>query len=149
VSGLCNQIWHDSKGVACTDYSVMAGCVLGGGTAVNAALWWKPNPVDCDYNFPAGWKSSDMSAATSRVFSRIPGTDHPSADRKIYLQQGYNFHSSALSADGWKNVVPNDVPGSKDMVLATLCICIPMARGVAQWLRTWSQPAPGRTSSSS
>jgi cellobiose dehydrogenase (acceptor) len=41
VPGLCNQIWHDSAGIACDDIDQMAGCVLGGGTAVNAALWWK------------------------------------------------------------------------------------------------------------
>jgi cellobiose dehydrogenase (acceptor) len=41
VPGLCNEIWHDSTGIACTDTDQMAGCVLGGGTAVNAGLWWK------------------------------------------------------------------------------------------------------------
>ena len=41
VPGLCNQIWHDSTGVACVDTDQMEGCVLGGGTAVNAGLWWK------------------------------------------------------------------------------------------------------------
>lgn len=41
VPGLCNQIWVDSDGVACLDTDQMAGCVLGGGTAVNAGLWWK------------------------------------------------------------------------------------------------------------
>lgn len=41
VPGLCNQIWVDSKGIACTDTDQMAGCVLGGGTAVNAGLWFK------------------------------------------------------------------------------------------------------------
>lgn len=41
VPGLCNQIWVDSNGVACGDTDQMAGCVLGGGTAVNAGLWWK------------------------------------------------------------------------------------------------------------
>ncbi len=41
VPGLCNQIWVDSNGIACTDTDQMAGCVLGGGTAVNAGLWWK------------------------------------------------------------------------------------------------------------
>lgn len=25
---------------ACTDIDQMAGCVLGGGTAVNSGLWW-------------------------------------------------------------------------------------------------------------
>jgi len=41
VPGLCNQIWKDSKGIACEDTDQMAGCVLGGGTAVNAGLWFK------------------------------------------------------------------------------------------------------------
>ena len=41
VPGLCNEIWVDSNGIACTDTDQMAGCVLGGGTAVNAGLWWK------------------------------------------------------------------------------------------------------------
>jgi len=41
VPGLCNQIWVDSVGIACTDTDQMAGCVLGGGTAVNAGLWFK------------------------------------------------------------------------------------------------------------
>ncbi|KAK3622679.1 hypothetical protein LTR56_022058 [Elasticomyces elasticus] len=33
VPGLDNEIWANSTGIACSDYSVMAGCVLGGGTA--------------------------------------------------------------------------------------------------------------------
>lgn len=45
VPGLCNQIWVDSAGVACKDTDQMAGCVLGGGTAVNAGLWWKVIPT--------------------------------------------------------------------------------------------------------
>ncbi len=77
VPGLCNQIWHDSIGVACTDTDQMAGCVLGGGTAVNSGLWWKPNPRDWDYNFPDGWKNADVANATERLFSRIPGVSQP------------------------------------------------------------------------
>jgi cellobiose dehydrogenase (acceptor) len=47
IPGECNGIWNGgSVGVACTDTDQMAGCVLGGGTAVNAGLWWKPNPSD-------------------------------------------------------------------------------------------------------
>lgn len=120
VPGLCNQIWVDSAGIACTGIDQMAGCVLGGGTAVNAALWWKPNTVDWDYNFPTGWKSSDMSSATSRVFSRIPGTDHPSMDGKLYLQQGYDVVSSALAAGGWKNLTAgaNASPNEKNRTFA-------------------------------
>lgn len=53
VPGLCNQIWVDSAGVACTDTDQMSGCVLGGGTAVNAGLWWRvSSPIS--YAVPTG-----------------------------------------------------------------------------------------------
>jgi hypothetical protein len=50
VPGECNRIWNggatNSPGcvdcaASCPDTDQMAGCVLGGGTAVNAGLWWK------------------------------------------------------------------------------------------------------------
>jgi hypothetical protein len=47
--------------------------VLGGGTAVNSALWWKPHPSDWDVNFPAGWKNDDMKSLVEKVWSWIPG----------------------------------------------------------------------------
>jgi len=114
VPGLCNQIWVDSAGVACTDIDQMAGCVLGGGAAVNAALWWKPVDADFDTNFPSGWKSSDIKPAIDRVFKRIPGTDTPSVDGKRYKQEGFNVLSGALGADGWKQVTANDQPNAKN-----------------------------------
>ncbi|KAI0409006.1 fungal cellulose binding domain-containing protein [Xylaria palmicola] len=118
VPGLCNEIWEDSAGISCTDTDQMAGCVLGGGTAINAGLWWKPYGLDWDYNFPAGWKSSDMAAATSRVFSRIPGTDTPSKDGKRYLQQGFDVLSGGLASSGWKSVTANSVPDQKNHTFA-------------------------------
>nr|ADT70775.1 cellobiose dehydrogenase [Hypoxylon haematostroma] len=114
VPGLCNEIWVNSAGVACTDTDQMAGCVLGGGTAVNAGLWWKPYNLDWDYNFPRGWKSRDMAAATRRVFSRIPGTDNPSMDGKRYLQQGFEILAGGLKAAGWTEVTANDAPNKKN-----------------------------------
>lgn len=51
VPGLCNEIWHDSAGIACRDTDQMAGCVLGGGTAINAALWWRVSE-DLAFDFP-------------------------------------------------------------------------------------------------
>ncbi|KAF2841371.1 carbohydrate-binding module family 1 protein [Patellaria atrata CBS 101060] len=114
VPGLCNQIWVDSAGIACSDIDQMAGCVLGGGTAVNAALWWKPPAIDWDYNFPAGWKAKDLAAAVSRTFQRIPGTDHPSKDGKLYYQEGFNVLSTALSRAGWKSVTANKQPDLKN-----------------------------------
>ncbi|OTB09082.1 carbohydrate-binding module family 1 protein [Hypoxylon sp. CI-4A] len=115
VPGLCNQIWVDSDGVACLDTDQMAGCVLGGGTAVNAGLWWKANPKDWDENFPAGWHNSDLKEATDRTFERIPGTTRPSQDGEIYMHQGLDVIASGLESAGWKNVpVPNDAPTEKN-----------------------------------
>ncbi|KAI2606095.1 uncharacterized protein GGS25DRAFT_373452 [Hypoxylon fragiforme] len=115
VPGLCNQIWVDSDGVACLDTDQMAGCVLGGGTAVNAGLWWKANPKDWDENFPDGWKNSDLKSATDRTFRRIPGTTRPSQDGELYMHQGFDVISSGLQKAGWKNIpIPNDAPTQKN-----------------------------------
>ncbi|KAK7188826.1 hypothetical protein DPSP01_007642 [Paraphaeosphaeria sporulosa] len=118
VPGLCNQIWVDSAGIACTDTDQMAGCVLGGGTAVNAALWWKPVAIDWDTNFPAGWKSADIKSSVDAVFKRIPGTDTPSSDGKRYKQEGFNVLATAFAADGWKQVTANSVPDQKNRVFS-------------------------------
>jgi cellobiose dehydrogenase (acceptor) len=115
VPGLCNQIWVDSAGVACTDTDQMAGCVLGGGTAVNAGLWWKAYPKDWDENFPEGWHNSDVQKATDRVFSRIPGTTRPSQDGELYMHQGVDVLSAALKHGGWQSVgEPNSNPTKKN-----------------------------------
>ncbi|KAK5164521.1 uncharacterized protein LTR77_009727 [Saxophila tyrrhenica] len=118
VPGLDNEIWADSTGIACNDVGVMAGCVLGGGTAVNAGLWWRANPADFDYNFPEGWKASDMEDAVARVFNRVPFTDHPSTDGIIYKPQGYNVVAGALAASGWKNVTADLVPEQKNFTFS-------------------------------
>ncbi|KAI2625839.1 hypothetical protein GGR54DRAFT_654226 [Hypoxylon sp. NC1633] len=115
VPGLCNQIWVDSDGVACKDTDQMAGCVLGGGTAVNAGLWWKANPKDWDENFPAGWHDADLRAAQDRTFQRIPGTTAPSQDGQVYMHQGFDVISNGLKNAGWKNVpIPNNAPTQKN-----------------------------------
>ncbi|KAI1506028.1 cellobiose dehydrogenase [Biscogniauxia marginata] len=115
VPGLANQIWHDPTGVICTDVDQMAGCVLGGGTAVNSGLWWKPHPADWDYTWPEGWKSGDVAPALERLFERIPGTTTPSTDGKLYLQQGFETLTSGLRASGWEFIVPNDHPDQKNL----------------------------------
>ncbi|KAL1839743.1 hypothetical protein VTJ49DRAFT_1209 [Mycothermus thermophilus] len=114
VPGLCNQIWVDSNGIACEDMDQMAGCVLGGGTAVNAGLWFKPYSLDWDYLFPSGWKARDVQQAISRVFSRIPGTDTPSQDGKRYYHEGFEVLASGLSSGGWSRVTANQAPDSKN-----------------------------------
>ena len=114
VPGLCNQIWHDSAGIACSDAPSMAGCVLGGGTAVNAGLWWKATPADFDTVFPPGWRSAEVEQAVTRVFQKIPGTYIPSMDGQTYLRQDFNQIVSALSAAGWSQVDANANPASKN-----------------------------------
>ncbi|KAH6849701.1 hypothetical protein B0I37DRAFT_94521 [Chaetomium sp. MPI-CAGE-AT-0009] len=114
VPGLCNQIWVDSKGIACEDTDQMAGCVLGGGTAVNAGLWFKPYSLDWDYIFPTGWKYRDVQAAVNRVLQRIPGTDAPSTDGKRYYQEGFNVLAGGLTTGGWSKVTANSAPDRKN-----------------------------------
>ncbi|KAK4448586.1 cellobiose dehydrogenase [Podospora aff. communis PSN243] len=118
VPGLCNQIWVDSAGIACTDMDQMAGCVLGGGTAVNAGLWFKPYALDWDYLFPTGWKYNDVRAAINRVFSRIPGSDAPSTDGRRYYQEGFNVLSTGLKNAGWTQVTANSSPDAKNRTVA-------------------------------
>ncbi|KAL2786733.1 hypothetical protein BJX66DRAFT_341861 [Aspergillus keveii] len=113
VPGLCNQIWVDSAGIACPDNDQMAGCVLGGGTAVNSGLWWKPYYKDFDEGFPEGWGYDALKGSVDKVFSRIPGTIHPSTDGFIYLQEGPSVLINGLLASGWKMSSFNDSPEEK------------------------------------
>lgn len=55
-----------------------------------------------------------MVAATNRVFSRIPGTNHPSLDGKLYLHSGYGIVAPGLANAGWSNVTANNVPDEKN-----------------------------------
>ncbi|KAM0723891.1 hypothetical protein Q7P37_000881 [Cladosporium fusiforme] len=114
VPGLSNEIWAHSDGIACTDYSVMAGCVLGGGTAVNAGLWWNPDPLDFDQTFPEGWKYADIEPAIRRAFDKIPYNERPSADGQLYKAQGYEIVAGALEAAGWQNVSAGAQPEEKN-----------------------------------
>lgn len=54
-----------------------------------------------------------MAGSVEKVFSRIPGTDHPSMDGQLYLQQGYDIIGGALLDAGWDNVTANEVPDQK------------------------------------
>lgn len=114
VPGLANEIWHNPTGVVCTDVDQMAGCVLGGGVAVNSGLWWKPHPDDWDHSWPEGWRSTDVVDASERLFERIPGTTHPSMDGRLYLQQGFEVLTGGLNASGWEYIVPNEHPDRKN-----------------------------------
>ncbi|KAJ4360241.1 uncharacterized protein N0V89_000801 [Didymosphaeria variabile] len=145
VPGLFNQIWADGNGVACEDTGVMAGCVLGGGVAVNSALWWKPHPGDWDRNFPDSWKATDMAKSTDKVFQRIPGTTVPSTDGKLYLQQGFDRVSKGLDAAGFKQLdKPNDYPDQKNFTYGHAAFFIEHAERHGP-LRTYLETASART----
>jgi cellobiose dehydrogenase (acceptor) len=59
-----------------------------------------------------------MQEATERVFSRIPGTDHPSMDGKLYVQSGFDIVRQGLASVNWTSVTANNVPGQKDRTYA-------------------------------
>ena len=113
VPGLDNEIWVDSNGIACPDIGEMAGCVLGGGTAINSGLWWHAPDVDWNDNFPTGWQASDMAPSVQKVFSRIPWNNNPSTDGVLYLPEGLDIVGGALNASGWTEVIANNVPNEK------------------------------------
>ncbi|CAI0652749.1 unnamed protein product [Colletotrichum noveboracense] len=119
VPGLCQRIWVDGKNVTCDDINEnTSGCVLGGGMAVNAVLWWKSPDIDWDRNYPEGWKAANMKAAADALFKRIPATDRPSMDGVLYAPEGYNVLSRALKAGGWNHVNPADNPNAKSQTFA-------------------------------
>lgn len=121
VPGLAQRIYSDGVNVNCTDVvgPLTAGCVLGGGMAVNAALWWRPPAAEWDENFGGvpGWSSADMAAPVERVFSRIPGTDRTSTDG-AFASPGYDggwaVVADALRAGNWSEVRANTDPDAKN-----------------------------------
>ncbi|KAF3903981.1 hypothetical protein AA313_de0201282 [Arthrobotrys entomopaga] len=117
IPGLCNEIWANSSGISCTDISggVMAGCVLGGGTAINSGLFWRPQPYDyAAPDWPAGWNYNDMLPYANTVFSRIPSTTTPSQDGMRYGQDLYNLVYGVLQPKGWNPVDANVQPDQKN-----------------------------------
>lgn len=100
----------------CNDVAGMAGCLLGGGTAVNGLQWYKPAQRDFDDAWPAGWQWSDMSAAAERVYERNPGTILSSADGKYYDQLGYDQFVTLLDANGYSSINALEDVDSKDKV---------------------------------
>lgn len=70
----------------CTDVASQAGCILGGGTSVNALVFIRPQEVDFDDKWPTGWKWNAVSAAADRLYERNPGTTSPSKDGQRYDQ---------------------------------------------------------------
>ncbi|KAL8383241.1 hypothetical protein RB595_006812 [Gaeumannomyces hyphopodioides] len=90
--------------VYCSDTAGQAGCLLGGGTQVNAIMYVPPRAADFDEKWPSGWKWTDVKDAAARLYKRDPGTTQPSADGKRYDQTAYDVLSKFFSANGFKSV---------------------------------------------
>lgn len=134
VPGLFETMWSDANSFWwCTDVAVSAGCVVGGGSAVNggcvcklayvpssidvcASIYWYP--MDDDFSTANGWPSSwaDHTPYTAKLKARIPGTDHPSTDGKRYLDQPNDVVAQGLAKAGYQNVTLNENPNAKDKV---------------------------------
>ncbi|KAL4894435.1 cellobiose dehydrogenase [Aspergillus ambiguus] len=100
----------------CEDVPGMAGCVLGGGTIVNAMAFIYPQAADFDDKWPPGWKWDDVSDAADRLYERNPGSVLPSADGRRYDEAMYNVLSSFFDGLGWKSVNQQEQPNEKHMM---------------------------------
>ncbi|KAI0635059.1 cellobiose dehydrogenase [Trametes polyzona] len=117
VPGLFETLFTDTAPFWwCKDTNFFAGCLLGGGTSVNGALYWYPN--DNDFSPANGWPSSWANHApyTSKLKQRLPSTDHPSQDGKRYLEESANVVAQLLQAQGYSQTTINDNPDYKDHV---------------------------------
>ncbi|TGO59962.1 hypothetical protein BOTNAR_0153g00160 [Botryotinia narcissicola] len=99
----------------CTDTASMAGCILGGGTMVNALMFVRPQEADFDDKWPTGWKWTDVSASADRLYERNPGTTNPTSNSQRYDQSVWNVLSSFLGNLGWSEVDAIESPNSKTL----------------------------------
>jgi cellobiose dehydrogenase (acceptor) len=97
----------------CPDTPQMAGCLLGGGTAVNGMAFIRPSRDDFGAAWPAGWQWEDVEASAEKVYERNPGTTLPSSDGKYYDFAVYDVLSKELAGAGWNKVDSNDDPHDK------------------------------------
>jgi len=115
VPGLFESLFTDSNAFWwCKDITVFAGCLVGGGGSVNAALYWIP--ADMDFAASAGWPASwvNHNPWTAKMKARLPSTDHPSTDGKRYLEQTYDLGAKILNNANYQAITINDNPNFKD-----------------------------------
>ncbi|KAI4606814.1 hypothetical protein J4E80_009893 [Alternaria sp. BMP 0032] len=85
----------------CADTADMAGCLLGGSTAINAMMYVKPQERDFDDKWPAGWKWTDVAKAADRLYERSPGQTYGSEDGVRYDDGAYDVLSKFFEGQGW------------------------------------------------
>lgn len=102
----------------CDDTASQAGCLLGGGSTVNALMFVRPQPADFDDAWPTGWQWTDVSSAAERLYARNPGTSNPSGNGERYDQATWDIMSGFLSNNSWAEVDALAKPESKKNVFA-------------------------------
>ncbi|KAI9051554.1 hypothetical protein LZ554_004600 [Drepanopeziza brunnea f. sp. 'monogermtubi'] len=100
----------------CTDTANMAGCLLGGGTMVNALVFVRPQAADFNDKWPAEWQWDSVSASAARLYERNPGTTMASEDEKRYDQAAATVLQQYLNSMGYSPVDAIDSPDRKTAV---------------------------------
>ncbi|KAG8687354.1 hypothetical protein FRC12_017219 [Ceratobasidium sp. 428] len=100
----------------CDDVLPFAGCLVGGGTAINGMLYWYPTDAEfaTSNGWPSGWQS--LNTYLPKVTARLPSTDTPSTDGKRYLTQVYDVVKTLLTKQGYQETTINSNPNAKDHV---------------------------------
>ncbi|KAL5510993.1 hypothetical protein ACEPAG_3712 [Sanghuangporus baumii] len=98
----------------CKDITTFAGCLVGGGTSINGALYWYPTQED--FSTTRGWPSSwtNIDSYRQMLIQRLPSTDNPSPDGIRYLEQTMGVMQQLLTPLGFTQITINDNPEFKD-----------------------------------
>ncbi|CEL59822.1 Cellobiose dehydrogenase OS=Phanerochaete chrysosporium GN=CDH-1 PE=1 SV=1 [Rhizoctonia solani AG-1 IB] len=108
--GASNPYWW------CDDVQPFAGCLVGGGAAINGLLYWYPTDAEwaTSNGWPSGWQTPN--SALEKVKARLPATDTPSTDGKRYLGQVYDVVKSILDKQNYSATTINNNVNAKDHV---------------------------------
>ncbi|KAF8596986.1 hypothetical protein BDV93DRAFT_527730 [Ceratobasidium sp. AG-I] len=108
--GSSNPYWW------CDDVLPFAGCLVGGGTAINGLLYWYPTDAEFDTSngWPSGWQTPNTYV--EKLKARLPSTDTPSTDGKRYLTQVYDVVKSLLDKQSYTAVTINNNVNQKNHV---------------------------------
>ncbi|KAF1948143.1 FAD/NAD(P)-binding domain-containing protein [Byssothecium circinans] len=85
----------------CTDTADVAGCLLGGGTMINAMMFVKPQSRDFDDKWPSNWKWADVADSADRLYERNPGQNYGSMDGLRYNNEAYGILSTFFKGQGF------------------------------------------------
>ncbi|KAG8699391.1 hypothetical protein FRC09_006652 [Ceratobasidium sp. 395] len=116
IPGLFDNMFSGNQYWWCDDVSPLAGCLIGGGAAVNAMQYWYPPDVEyaTSNGWPSGWQT--ISTYVDKLKARLPSTDIPSTDGKRYMTQVYDVVKSVLDKQGYSGLTINNSPNTKDKV---------------------------------